>query len=296
MGEGNDPYFDEGSGQKPDFPGVEGPRRGCLFYGCIGVLVVGALVGALLAILSVVAYRFSSRMVERYTATAPDPVPVVKLPEPRIQSIEERVNAFEDAAEAGDAATLNLTAEELNALIARDPNLRGRVAVDIEGDLMQGQLSFPLEELGLPNIILGGLKGRYLNGMATFTPTLNPDGTIGVQIDDLTVKGQPVPDEFLKKLNEPGSAIRFDLDETGNKSRALRRLKEIEVRDGRLILKTRSADDDADAASRGEASRPDDRPEPATDSGPIEDTTDANLPANASEPMEPATPTDSPSP
>ena len=43
MSDMNDPYFNEFADEKPFSPeqGTESPRRrGCLFYGCIGVLIV----------------------------------------------------------------------------------------------------------------------------------------------------------------------------------------------------------------------------------------------------------------
>lgn len=236
MGDINDPYFDDLPAGKASPTGAEGRGRGCFFYGCLGALLIAVVGLVLVGIVGVYLARFSSRLIDEYTATSPEPVPVVELPKAEVEAIEGRVQAFQDAAGAGQASTLVLSAQDLNALIAEDPNLRGRLAVEIEGNQLQGRLSFPLEELGLPGFLFGGLKGRYLNGSARMTPTLVSSGKLAVRIDELTVKGQPVSEEFLKALREGKAVIEFDFDEFKDKDGILRRIEAIEVRDGNLYL------------------------------------------------------------
>jgi len=179
------------------------------------------------------------------------------------------VDAFEAAARAGAPATLSLSAEDLNALIARDPAMRGRVALAIEGDQLRGHLSFPLEELGLPTLILGGLKGRYLNGTARFTPELEGDGKIRARIDELIVKGQAVPEDFVEQLRE--ADISFDLaHDDPARQEFLQRLERIEIRDGHLILTAQPADPGAKAADDEPAAAALPPPAPPTPPSPPE--------------------------
>lgn len=244
MSDMSDPYFNDPDGFKPFSP--EQPKstgRGCFFYGCIGVLVVAALGAIALTVVSVVALRFGSRLVEEYTATQPVPVPIVELPAEEVEAIEQRVEAFETAAESGEEeTTLRLTAEEINGLIAQNPDIRGRLAVEIEGDELRGKLSFPLEELGLPRVLFGGLQGRYLNGEARFRPILVGEGVMRVQVEELIVKGQPVPQEFLDGLNQGDSTIRFD-EADGRKGEFMRRIERIDVEDGAVVLRARAVRD-----------------------------------------------------
>lgn len=260
MGDHNDPYFsqpigDKGFGFEPDRP-----RRGCFFYGCLGVLIAGVVGVILLAMLSFTVYRVGSQLVAEYTATAPEPVPVVELPTERVEAIEARVEAFQDDARAGRAATIRLTPEEINGLIAADPNLRGRVAIDIVDDQIEGRISLPLESLGLPSVIYGGLKGRFLNGDARFTPVLKPDGGVTVRIDALSVKGVPAPRELLDRLNEGEIEIHFDQDEP-RRGEFFRRVERIEVEDGALVLTSRPREAAGTDATTSPVTEPDDATE-----------------------------------
>lgn len=238
MGDPIDPYFDDFSDSKPFSSEPKSSGRGCVFYGCVGVLIAGTLGAIALAVLSVFAIRFGSQLVEEYTATVAEPVPIVELASEEVEAIERRVETYQETAEEGEATTLSLTAEEINGLIARNPNLRGRVAVAIEGDELRGKISFPLENLGLPGVLFGGLRGRYLNGEARFQPILIGDGIMRIQVDELIVKGQPVPKEFLDQLNQGDSTIRFDQAGDG-KGDFLRRLDRIDVENGAVILTSR---------------------------------------------------------
>lgn len=240
MSEMNDPYFNETDGSKAFPPNAPSTGRGCLFYGCLGVLVVGALGAVLLASVSFLALRYGSRLIEEYTATRAEPVPIVELPAEQVEAIEHRLDEFQTSVEADQGATLRLTAEEINALIARNPNLSGRLAVEIEGDVLRGKLSFPLEELGLPRMLLGGLKGRYLNGEARFRPILVGEGLLRIQIDELIVKGEPVPQEFLDNLNQGDNVIHFDREDREGKRDLMRSLERIDVEDGAVVLRARA--------------------------------------------------------
>src|ERR1700756_1297950 len=103
---------------EPDSPYYpESPRarkqRGCLFYGC--------LIAAILALITIIAvaigmfflYRFTTRIVEQYTDTAPMALPLPNLHEVQVQALKQRVENFKKAAENGQDATLTLTGDEL---------------------------------------------------------------------------------------------------------------------------------------------------------------------------------------
>jgi len=77
---------------EPDSPYPESPRarkqRGCLFYGC--------LIAAILALITIIAvaigmffiYRFTTRIVEQYTDTAPTALPRPNLDEAQVQALK----------------------------------------------------------------------------------------------------------------------------------------------------------------------------------------------------------------
>ena len=80
----------------------EPPRqRGCFFYGCIIASVLAVLFLIAVAILLYVAYRGLGQLVEQYTTTAPQELPAVEMPAQERQSLQERVDAFRKAVDAG---------------------------------------------------------------------------------------------------------------------------------------------------------------------------------------------------
>jgi hypothetical protein len=131
---------------------------------------------------------------------------------------------------------LVLTARELNALIERHPSLedwRKRLHVELEGKLVKGQVSLPLDDLAkVPG--LGRLQGRYLNGAALLNVELQ-NGRLDVRVDSLEVKGQPLPDEVLSQLRLHNLAQ--DLDKNEDLSKTLGQLRSIEVADGEVTIK-----------------------------------------------------------
>src|SRR5437660_11023003 len=95
-------------------------RRSWMHYGCIGglVLVLVMIVGGLLGI------YYARKMFNDFTDAEPMPVPQVRLSRAEIDRLEGRLEAFGQGLDAGKLnGPLTLNAEELNVLIATDPDL-----------------------------------------------------------------------------------------------------------------------------------------------------------------------------
>jgi hypothetical protein len=203
-------------------------RRGCLFYGCLSgtVCLVAILVAFLLGL-----YQLK-RMLNFYTDTRPTPLPAVQMTSGEMEQVKQRVETFQDAVRAGrPTEPLTMTADEINAFIATDSNLarvKGKLYVTIEGDRLKGQVSVPLDDLGL-----GIFRGRYLNGTGTFEIGLRNGGLV-VTADTLVVKGKPLPAVYMDKIRSENLAANLNNDPRA--SVALNHLQEIRVRDGKLIL------------------------------------------------------------
>ncbi|HYG36852.1 MAG TPA: hypothetical protein VEC99_18815, partial [Clostridia bacterium] len=114
---------------------------------------------------------------------------------------------------------------------ANDPKLRGlkgKLFVTIENSRLKGQISIPLQELGL-----GAFKGRYLNGVGTFSVSIN-NGLLTITPDVIVVKGKPLPGVYMDKIRAQNLADK--LNEDTRASVALNRFQEIKVQDNQLIL------------------------------------------------------------
>jgi hypothetical protein len=203
------------------------PRRGCFFYGCIAgaVCLVAILVAALLAL------QMFKKVLNQYTDTKPAALPKVELSAAQIEAVQRRVDTFQDAVSAGrPVPPLELTSDDLNAVIASRADFQGikdKVYLRVEGDKLNAQVSVPMEQIGLP------LKGRYLNGQATFNVALH-NGMLYVTPAVIEVKGKPLPDAYLEKLRRENLA--GGVNENSKASIALNRLEAIEVKDGKVIL------------------------------------------------------------
>src|ERR1700733_13344210 len=93
-------------------------RRGCFFYGCLtsSILMLVVLAGLMLGYLAIR---------NGFTDTKPMPLPEVKMSATEMDQVRHRVDTFRDEIRSGHSPTpLSLTGDELNALIATDPNLQ----------------------------------------------------------------------------------------------------------------------------------------------------------------------------
>ncbi len=203
-------------------------RRGCFFYGCItSVVLLLLVIGALLIGLHLV-----KKMVNRYTDTQPMALPTVHLPQAEVANLKQRVEAFQDAVRnQRPTQPLTLAADEINALIANgagEQSLQGKCYVSLEGEQLKGQVSVPLEQVGLRMF-----KGRYLNGSATFNLAFR-NGALFVSAQTIDVKGKPLPEAYMQKIR--GENLAAELANKPEAAAVLRGLEDIRISDGRLVV------------------------------------------------------------
>jgi hypothetical protein len=160
-------------------------------------------------------------------AEGPVPVPEFTGSETQIQSVRERWQDFEQKTRAGQAAEIELAADDINAFIAANRNARGKVFVSIEGNQLRIQASTPLGEiLNRP--------GYYFNGDIT-VEFKGAESLENPQLNRIVVNGEQVPSDLLKwkyrsrRLHEYLADYRDSYD-----------IGTIEVRDGKLILRSRT--------------------------------------------------------
>lgn len=206
----------------------ERQRRGCLFYGCLtgAVLALIALIGLLVGL------RYAKKMFTDFTDTKPATLPTVQLPEAQLNALQKRIETFKDAVRQGQTVPpLSLTADEINALIATDPDLKdfkGKLYVIIQGDTLSTQLSLPMEQLGLPIF-----KGRYFNGNATLNISCD-NGALRITPVAVSVKGRPVPPPYMETIRKQNLAKNFNTDARAQV--ALDHIEDINVKDGKLNI------------------------------------------------------------
>jgi hypothetical protein len=201
--------------------------RGCFFYGCLSLAVLGLLVVGLIA---GVVY-LAKRTINAYTSAAPAMVEKVEYTPAQMEVLKARLAAFGDALNKGNKdMELVLTADDLNALISQEKGLQGRLFVRID-DRIKGELSLPLDDIGPLK-----LKGRYLNGAVTFKVALI-QGAPDVRLDDVTVKGKPLPPMLLAEFKKQNFAR--DLQNDPQTATNLAKFESVRITNGTVVLRNR---------------------------------------------------------
>jgi hypothetical protein len=233
----NDPQFTPFTPY--DAPPVEAQRKkhGCFFYGCITVIVLAVL----LALVLYLGYRFINSKFNEYTADTPEVFPQVNLPADERDALEKRFKEFRDALEAQTPVEpLVLNSNQINALIEDNSDMKGKLHVDIKGDKIEGQLSWPM-------------FGRFLNGTADLKVSLK-DGVLIVIADSVSVKEQPLPESVMQGFRSKNLAQ--DAYKNPKNAEELRKIESIEIKDGTIIIKARSKPASGDEAKKVEGASP----------------------------------------
>ena len=195
----------------------------------LGVVVLSAIFGVL----------YAKSVVNRLTDAQPATLPTVRLPEIQMFQLHDRVDTFRDDVKDGDPTPpLALSADELNALIQTDPDfaaLKNHLFVTIKDSELGAQISFPAEQLGLVR-----LRGRYVNATGVFDVGLT-NNELSVMAESLLVKGEPLPAHFMRQIL--GRNLAEKLNQDPKMVSGLRKLKAIEVKDGKLVVTARKTVD-----------------------------------------------------
>jgi hypothetical protein len=207
-------------------------ERGCFFYGCIAASVLAVLLLIGIAVSGYLGYKALVGLINQYTSPTPVELPKVEMPDEDRAALRARFETFKKAIDQGeDTEPLVLTGDELNVLMADNPDVAGKVYCIIEGDKLKGQVSLPLDALGLP-----GVKGRYFNGKATFVASLH-EGHLIVMVDSAEVNGQPISEQFMAGLRNKNLAE--DAAKNPDNAKFINKLESLEIKDGKITLKAR---------------------------------------------------------
>ena len=158
---------------------------------------------------------------------APAPVPEFKTSDAEIEAAEERWQKFEEAARAGQPSEIELTAKDINTLIAANRDLVGKVFVSIEGNRLGLRVSVPLREFT-------GRAGHFFNADIV----MQTDGAQSVsnfRLNRITVNNEPLPNDLLEWKFRSLPLRDYLSQQTG-----AYRTSSIEIRDGKLILQSRT--------------------------------------------------------
>ena len=168
------------------------------------------------------------------TAATPPGETSVAAPSEKSAEVRERLDTMKKAARSHERTGVELTAADINSLIAANRKSRGTASVGINDTALQAQFSIPLERLDVPFRNALGLGNRYLNATVSITA---PPGTnaSNVQLSDVTLNGHSISAGLLDwQLPGVGRSLRTYVIKYANKYG----VTDGEIRDGKVILYT----------------------------------------------------------
>lgn len=222
---------------RPNLPSVLTPMNrekssgcGCLGGGCAIALVVFLLIGGALFWGAYSTFNGIKSM----TAMEAKAIPVYNATDAELQAVLAKVKTFNTAYDAGQEGEIQLSANEINTLIARyEPwsALRGRALAVIEGDHVGAQVSLPLSQIRL-------MQDRFFNG--------------DVSISFVNENGRPKPNIVTVRSGDvefPRWAMRYITSKQFVEGLGVPSLSEpdsiganltaIEVRDNKLVVRAK---------------------------------------------------------
>jgi hypothetical protein len=204
-------------------PQQERKGLGCFAKGCLILIAFVILLTAAFVAGTYFAVRF---LRSEYFPAQHIQLPVSTATPEQQQAVRARWDAFEAAARAHQPARIDLTADDLNALISSEPKLRGKAQVSVDGDVGHLRVSVPLEAVPW-------LRGHYVNGECTIESA--PDGNpMDARVRSIVVNGRPMGEELLGWQWRSWSLRRYMSDWSSE-----RNLNRFEITGGKVILETK---------------------------------------------------------
>ncbi len=206
--------------------------------GLLGCFSMAALAMLVLIALSFLVPRAVNRAVEAYTETLPQTFDAPEFDAAESEALHDRLDRFEESLDEGtNAEPLALSEDELNFLLsdlAEEEDFGGSFHVELRGGQVAVHMSVPLEQ----DISLGpweqSLRGRYLNGVATFDVAIK-DGDLDLDLVSFDVKDRSMPGwalDLARDFIEESGVLQSD-----DVREVTRKLERLDVEADRVVLR-----------------------------------------------------------
>jgi hypothetical protein len=227
------------------------PRSGS--GGCVRGCVIGLIAFIVLVVAGLgCAWWMYGKAVGEFTADQTASIAMEQPTPATLQQARTRLQQLQDAVRNGKETVIEFSAADLNSLIATDPSfatLRGRIKVYIPGDDMNVDVSAPLDTIPLPKF-----RGRWFNGKAQFR--FNYDGTDfffnarSIDANGHRIDGSGNSAFYTSFLRGLSSSFSRSFNESFHKGQQATpvarqfwsRVRSMTIRNGKLVVETRSGD------------------------------------------------------
>jgi hypothetical protein len=209
--------------------------KGCWGCGCGAAFLVAVLI----VLLVVLAYRGVKSASQAYTAPAPVDIPTHDGGDVVYHAAQGKLAAFTQAFGQQQPATLRLNSDDINTLIARDPNyaaMRGKLHVTLQGDTAQFDSSVLL---GTVEKVF--LADRYVNSVVTLGVGFDPDKhALLFNIRQLQFNGEMAPPSVNELINQDvNTMVNQRLQDNPGAKDFLARVQRLDIENGELVIETR---------------------------------------------------------
>jgi hypothetical protein len=210
---------------------------GCLGCGCGILLLIIVLGGGLMAGGMYYLAQKSAALTSNQAAAVPN----FDGGDDVYNSANQKIAAFSQNNRNGQAAKLELTADEINTLIARNPDLKAsqvHLFVTLNDSRIQLQASVPA---GLIPLVPGGmLKDRFLNATLDFTPGFDGDTkSFDITLHRLRVGDSDVSADNLASMQSTfNTIVETEIQQNPDAKQFFGHVDEISVKDNTLVIET----------------------------------------------------------
>ena len=178
-------------------------KRGCVLKGCLVIFIVVMLMGVIFGGLCTYLY-YGFRP---FVSQEPAAIRIYPATADQYQAVLAKVAPFNRAIDKGEEAAVELTAQELDILIARDPawaDLRGKLYLDIVNNELVADVCTRANEEDNAAMLL------YFNGRFFLGASIAGGEFTAVLRRLETLSGQQPPSVLARIVTSPGFAQSFD--------------------------------------------------------------------------------------
>jgi hypothetical protein len=215
------------------------PRSGmgCFATCCLSLLILGFV--CIAGVLGTGWYVYHKLASNNIISDAPIAIQVEQPSEAQYQTAESSLTKLKTAANERREETVSFTAEDLNALLARDPDFRdlaGHARIEIADSTMTVSLSAPID-----SFLWSSKKRRWFNGIVRFTGRYEND-EFQMNIESASGGDYDVPSYILSRVNSNISQVITDNTDDWRRELGvdLRRVKRMSIEGDKLIVTTKA--------------------------------------------------------
>ncbi|PCJ61985.1 MAG: hypothetical protein COA73_07045 [Candidatus Hydrogenedentota bacterium] len=201
----------------------------------LGFFAFSSFAMVMLIIASFLVPRVIDSTIESYTDAQPRQITTTQGTPQQVDEIETRIEAFADTVEeSGWAEPLVVSEADLNMLLHDGGDFDGAFNLTLLDGQVKGDISLPLDmdlDLGLWD---RSLRGRYINGSATFDVNVR-DQSLNLELVDFEVDGKHLPNWMLNQIGD--QIRRKGILDTEDINKFLEKVGRLDVRQGEIIIR-----------------------------------------------------------